>query len=135
MSTTRPVALERVRVHDAMHRGIISIDPETPLRTVARTMARRRVHAVAVVIAGDGERPVRIVSALDVVAAAASGSNEAAGDVASTEALTVSSRERLDHAAQMMADHELSHLIVTDSASGQPIGVLSTLDIAAVYGA
>jgi CBS domain-containing protein len=32
-----------------------------------------------------------------------------------------------------MAEHGVSHLVVVDAASRQPIGVLSTLDIAAVY--
>jgi CBS domain-containing protein len=134
MSTT-PVSLGHVRVHEAMHHGIIGLPPDTPLRAVAKVMAERHVHAIAVVDGSNGDRPIGIVSALDVVGAAANSSEETAGDVAATEVLTVSSRERLDHAAQLMAEHELSHLIVTDSASGHPTGVLSTLDVAAVFGA
>jgi CBS domain-containing protein len=33
----------------------------------------------------------------------------------------------------MMAEHGVSHLIVLDHAGGYPTGVLSTLDVAAVY--
>jgi CBS domain-containing protein len=133
--STKPVSLGRVRVHEAMHHGIIGLHPETPLRAVAATMAEQHVHAVAVVEPGNGDRPIGIVSALDVVAAAASTSEQTAGEVAATEVLTVSSGEPLDHAAQLMSEHELSHLIVTDPASGHPIGVLSTLDVASVFGA
>jgi CBS domain-containing protein len=34
-----------------------------------------------------------------------------------------------------MAEHGVTHLVVLDAAGGNPIGVLSTLDIAAVYAA
>lgn len=117
-----------------MHAGIICVSPETPLPALARVMAERRVHAVAISSAADGGRPTGIVSALDVVAAAANEDGRTAGELAATELLTVSSLERLDHAAQLMAEHELSHLIVTDAASGQPSGILSTLDVVAAYG-
>jgi CBS domain-containing protein len=56
-----------------------------------------------------------------------------AAQTAATEPLTVSSDERLDRAAQLMTEHGISHLVVVDAAGGQPIGVLSTRDIAAVY--
>jgi CBS domain-containing protein len=32
-----------------------------------------------------------------------------------------------------MSEHGVSHLVVLDNAGGRPIGVLSTLDIAAAY--
>jgi len=32
-----------------------------------------------------------------------------------------------------MREHGVSHLVVVDRASGYPLGVLSTLDVAAVY--
>jgi len=35
-------------------------------------------------------------------------------------------------AAEVMAEHEASHLVVTHATSGHPVGVLSTLDLAAV---
>jgi CBS domain-containing protein len=126
-------SLAHVRVRDAMHQGIISVHGDAPLRAVARVMAEHHVHAVVVTDPGDRDYPWGIVSAVEVVAAAASGADPAAGEVAATEVLTISSDERLDHAAQLMSEHELSHLIVTDSANGHPSGVLSTLDIAAAY--
>jgi CBS domain-containing protein len=131
MSTTHQARLSHIRVHDAMHQGVISVRPETPLREVAKLMAERRVHAVA--INPGGGRPWGIVSALDAVAAVATESELTAGELAATEVLTVSTRDRLDHAAQLMAEHDLSHLIVADAGSGYPCGVLSTLDVLAAY--
>ena len=132
MSRTQELRLSHVRVRDAMHLGIISVSPDADLPELARLMSERRVHAIAV--SSGGGRPSGIVSALDVVAALASGADRNAGQLAATEVLTVSARERLDHAAQLMAEHELSHLVVTDAGSGYPSGVLSTLDVIAAYG-
>ena len=53
---------------------------------------------------------------------------------AGTEVVTISSADPLDYAAQIMAERRLTHLIVIDSATGHPAGVLSSLDIAAAYG-
>ncbi len=68
-----------------------------------------------------------------MVAAAATGREPSAGEMARTEPLAVSADERLQRAAQLMAEHRVAHLIVLDAASGHPFGVVSTLDVAAVY--
>ena len=133
MSIHEP-ALVHVRVKDAMHTGILTTDTTTPLRLVARLMAEHHVHAVAVAEPDHVRRPWGIVTALDVAAAASSGVEETAGEAASSEVLTVSAADALDHAASMMVEHRVSHLIVVDPASGHPCGILSTLDVAAAYG-
>ena len=123
--------LEHIRVQDAMHHGILSCSTDASLAEVAAVMAEHRVHAVVVTTAASS-RPVGVVSDLDVVAGAASGEEPNAGQAAATEPLVVSANERLDRAAQLMAEHAVSHLVVLDPASGLPIGILSTLDVAAV---
>lgn len=115
-----------------MHPGILSCPPDAPLGEVAGIMARHHVHAVAV-STENGARPDGVVSALDVVAAISSREEPTAAQAAATEPLTVSADQRLDRAAQLMAEHSVSHLVVLDAADGHPIGVLSTLDIASVY--
>ena len=114
-----------------MHPGIVSCPPETDLVTVARTMAAHHIHAVVVSgleSTGHGERLAwGLITALDL--AGASGSGAIAGDVCSTEVVTVAAGEPLEHAVQLMVEHQLDHLLVV-SASAQPIGILSTLDIA-----
>jgi CBS domain-containing protein len=126
--------LEHIRVHDAMHHGILGCAPDAPLGEVAGIMAKHRVHAVAIAN-GEGGPPAGVVSDLDVVAAIATGEEPTAAESAATEAPTVSSDERLERAAQLMTEHGVSHLVVVDAADGHPIGVLSTLDLAAVYAA
>ena len=100
-------------------------------------MARYRVHSVFVYDYGDEDDETAelwgLVSDLDLVAAAWAGVDErTAGDSAVAPLVTVRSDDRLEHAAQLMAEHGVSHLAVMDEASGRPVGVLSSLDIARV---
>ena len=95
-------------------------------------MAKHRVHAVVVTDA-ETARPFGIVSDLDVASAVASGVEPSALEMAATEALAISARESVDRAAQLMSEHGVSHLVVLDSASGYPAGILSALDLAGVY--
>jgi CBS domain-containing protein len=124
--------LDRIRVGDCMNPGILSCGAGTRLGEVADVMAHHRVHAVAVTDT-DGTHPIGVVSALDVVAAAVSGEEPTALQAAATDHLSVSSGESLHRAGQLMAEYGVSHLIVLDESSGQPVGVPSTLDIASVY--
>jgi CBS domain-containing protein len=134
VSTTPGISPAHIRVRDAMHAGIVTCEPETSMRVVARLMAEHRVHAVAVADPSLRGRHQGVISDLEVAAAVATGTERTAAASAVTEPVTVSSDDRLDHAAQLMVEHELTHLIVLDPASGHPVGVLSTLDLAAVYG-
>ena len=134
-SQTYP-ALRQLRVIDAMHPGLISCSPETPLRTVARMMATYRVHTILVIAHGEEELPGGglwgIVGDADLLHAAEAGDvdEQPARSIAATPVLTVASSDKLAHAAELMVEHELSHLIVVERRSERPIGVLSTLDIA-----
>lgn len=115
-----------------MHHGVMTCREDDSIRHVAAVMSNYRVHAV-LVTTGNGMRPLGIVSDLDVATAAATGAECTAIEAAATEPLTVSSDAALDRAAQLMSEHGVSHLVVLDGAGGYPLGILSTLDIAAVY--
>lgn len=130
-----PHTLASAKVADAMTIGVINCTPETPLSTVARLMAKYRVHAVFVYDyrdeEGDDLELWGLVSDLDVVAAAWAGTEErTARDSAVAPLVTVGGDDPLEHAAQLMAEHGVSHLVVLDE--GRPVGVLSSLDIAQV---
>jgi CBS domain-containing protein len=130
----RTPALEHALVEDVMRPGIISCGPETDLTTVARTMAANHVHAVVVsgvseTVFGGEHLTWGLITALDLVASALPGVVAPdAGSLASTEIVTVESTEPLERAVQLMAEHQLSHLLVVSRA--RPVGVVSTLDIA-----
>ena len=128
--------LQKLRVVDAMHPGVIACPFETSLQTVARMMATYRVHAVVVLAHEGDEIPGGaiwgVVSDTDLLQAARAPDFDAqtADELAATPALTIASSESLERAVQLMVENELSHLIVVERRSGRPIGVLSTLDVA-----
>jgi len=115
-----------------MHTGVLTCSADTPLVEVAGIMTKHRVHAVAVI--DDTRRPIAVVSALDVVAAAVRDEHKrltAQVALVGTEPLiTISTDAPLDRAAKLMTKHRVHHLIVVDPADGYPVGILSTLDIA-----
>jgi CBS domain-containing protein len=131
---TRIPRISALLVVDAMHRGVFMCEREAPLSEIAATMARERVHCV-VVESGSGEAgpPWGIVSDLDLVAAAMVRDldEQTAGGSAATPVVMIAPHETLERAAQLMTEHGCSHLIVVDRAHQRPVGVLSTLDMAA----
>jgi CBS domain-containing protein len=128
--------LAGLRVIDAMHPGLISCSPSTPLRAVARMMALYRVHAILVTAHGEEELPGPgrwgIVSDAALLHAAEAGDldEQESASIAASPVLTIASSDELARAAHLMTEHEASHLIVVERRSGRPIGVLSTLDVA-----
>ena len=134
-SYSGPVSYSTANVADVMTEGLISCAPSTPLRGVARLMARHRVHSVFVFDYGqeDDENTELwgIVSDLDLVAAAWADVDElTAGESAVTPLVYVSKHDDLRRAAQLMAESGVSHLAVVDPTTDRPVGVISTLDIA-----
>jgi CBS domain-containing protein len=132
---TLPVAFETATVQDAMSPGVISCPPETPLRVVARMMATFNVHSVFVFEHRDEDDEDAqlwgVVSDLDLVAAGRLDVDaRTAGASAVTPIVAVRTDAPLAHAADLMAQHGVAHLAVVEPASGRPIGVISTLDIA-----
>ena len=124
-------SLAGVRVSDAMRHGVLTCQAETPLSVVARMMVEHRIHSVVVThLDGVSESAWGVVSDIDIVRSVAGNIEKStAGDLAGTELLTVEPDETLERAAQMMAEHEVTHAVVV---SGQrPVGVLSSLDVAA----
>ena len=132
-ATFGATGLDRTTVRDAMHEGVLSCSADTPLSAVAELMAARGVHCI--VVTGTDDLAVwGVISDLDLVAAAGVRDLEAqsAGASAATPALTIHPGDTLQRAAQVMTEHAVAHLLVVDDTSGEPVGVLSTLDLARV---
>jgi CBS domain-containing protein len=131
--------LDTTKVEDVMHKGVVTCSLYAPMNSVAHTMAVDRIHCVVV-----WNEPARneeaelwgVVSDLDLVkiAATADLAQRTAGVSAATPALMIAPDETLRRAAQMMAEHEVTHLVVVDPKTAKPVGVVSTLDLAAVLG-
>jgi CBS domain-containing protein len=128
MSTNTPTSLNLAQspVRGAMQLGLFECTPDAELRSVARLMAEKTIHCV--VVAGDRWG---IVSDLDLMRALGPGLEElTAGDVAATDVVVVKPDDSIEHAAQLMAEHDTAHLIVASPETGRPVGVVSSLDIA-----
>lgn len=135
---TRHPQLAQIAVADAMHPGVLTCPPETPLRDVARMLTSYNVHCIVVFGSDeeheDGEeRAWSVISDLDLVGAARGGDVDdyTAGGAAASPIVLVSSRDTLERAAQLMSEHQAAHLVAVDPVTLRPVGVLSTLDVAA----
>ena len=129
--------LDTTKVEDAMHKGVMTCSLYAPMTAVARKMATNRIHCVVV-----WNEPARneaaelwgVVSDLDLVKLAATEdlSWRTAGASAATPALMIARDETLRRAAQLMGEHEVTHLVVVEPTTTKPLGILSTLDLAEV---
>lgn len=128
--------LEEITVAEAMHPGVLTCPLETSLRDVARMMSLYRIHAVVAFgeDSDDAEGPGLwgVVSDLDLVQAAVTGdlADRTARGTAVTPVLMIRPDDTLLHAAQLMSEHDVTHLVVVGRDSSRPIGVISTLDLA-----
>lgn len=62
--------VEQLRVRDAMRAQVVTCPPDKPVDELAADMVRHHVHRIIVV---ENDRPVGIVSSLDIVALVANG--------------------------------------------------------------
>jgi CBS domain-containing protein len=124
--------LGSLTVADAMHRGIVTLSPSAGIRDVASAMAECRIHAVVIIDEGppgaDDDRLWGVVSDIDLMRGIAATVTLDAGNLAALDVLEIGPEAPLAEAARIMAEHEVSHLVVV--VAGRPTGVLSTLDIA-----
>jgi len=129
----RAPTLRHARVHDVMRPGITTCPPDEDLVTVARLMAVNHIHSIVVsgieTVPGGERLTWGLITALDLVASTQPGYEGAeAADIASSEIVTVDMDEPLKRAAQLMVEHQLTHLMVV--TGGEPVGMISTLDVA-----
>lgn len=131
--TRQMPALADLSVIRAMHPGVLACPPDTSVQRIAELMAGYGIHAVVVFRRDrDGGRTAwSVVSDLDLVGAALADEEATAGSIAASPVVTVETDDTLERAAQLMVEHNASHLLVLDADTTHPVGVLSTLDVAA----
>jgi len=125
-----------IPVSAAMHSGVLMCGTDASLAYVAELMATHRVHCIVVTDdPGDAASLWGIVSDLDLAAAASVRdlAEQTAGATAATAVLTIAPDDTVQRAAQLMTEHGTTHLVVVD-VERRPVGILSTLDVAAALG-
>jgi CBS domain-containing protein len=123
-------AYEDAKVHDVMRVGVVTCRPETSLDDVARMMVGYDVHSVVVAEVNGG--PWGIVSSLDLARRPDELASLTAGDVASSDLVTIGSDEPVSRAAEIMAERGITHLVAVQPESGRPAGVISARALATV---
>ena len=131
--------LEHATVSDAMHPGILSCGADATLTDVARLMTTHHVHCVAVMgisHEGPGEKLVwGIISDLDLLRAGIrTRADQPAGAIALQPIISVEPTMALREAGELMLANGAAHVVLVDPELQRPIGILSTLDIAGVFG-
>jgi CBS domain-containing protein len=123
--------VEHARVSDAMNKAIVTCSPDAGLREMGRLMASRHIHSLVISL-GDPARWA-IVSDVDIAQAAIARPDATAKDLA-VPATGIPNEATLIRAIELMREQRTSHLIVTDTESGRPTGMISALDIAGIVG-
>jgi CBS domain-containing protein len=127
----RTPSVEHARVSDAMNKAIVSCSPDAGLREMGRLMAGHHIHSLVISLG----HPTRwaLVTDLDIAQAAIGRPDATANDLAGP-ATGIRSEATLIRAIELMREQRTSHLIVTDTESGEPTGMISALDIAGIVG-
>jgi CBS domain-containing protein len=123
---------ETTSVLAAMRPGVVWSPSGATVPQLASSMIQHGVHAV--VVAGAGITTALMASDLDIVRAAVERADARAGEIARRPASSVPTDASLEQVIRMMTERYIAHLLVTDPDSGAPAGIISTFDVAAVFG-
>jgi CBS domain-containing protein len=115
-------------VKDAMSSSPRTIEASTPLRDAGRLMRDQDVGSLPIV---EGDRLTGILTDRDIaIRAVAEGKLDAtAGEIASSQIVTVDPQQPLSEATRLMAEHQVRRLPVCEE-DGRLVGMLAQADVA-----
>ena len=139
-----------MKVRDIMHRGVVTVRADAPLKEVARLLVEHAISGLPVVDEagavigvvsetdlvikerGRPERPPRLIERLFGPRAAdraelAKVEATAAGDAMSSPAITIDAGQLVRDAAELMIERRINRLPVTDG--GRLVGIVTRADI------
>jgi CBS domain-containing protein len=120
-----PTSLAGVEAGSVMHPGVLTVPQRATCREAARVMAANQVHAIVF-----GRARPEVLTDLDVVAAGLEDPDGPLGS-AGRPMPSVPADTSLAAAVRTMAFADAAHVVVVDAAN-EPLGVLSSFDVAAV---
>jgi CBS-domain-containing membrane protein len=126
-------------VEDVMTTSVVSADPLTPYKEIARLLAEHRISGLPVLV--QGWQVVGVVSEADLLAAQDKAARRqahvgpaslTAGELMTAPAVTIPPDATVTVAVRMMTKHHVRRLPVT-GADRQLIGIVSRRDVLSVF--
>ena len=116
-----------MRVADLCTRRVIRAERSLPLVAAAELMRRHQVGAL-VIVEGDGERPVAMLTDRDIVVRCVADGKDPSQEIVrncmTADVCACSEKDSLEEAARMMNDNAVSRLVV-QTMDGEICGVLT----------
>jgi CBS domain-containing protein len=117
-----------MQISEVMHKDVKFANINDSIKTVAELMKSEDIGSVPVI---DGDRAVGFVTDRDIVInCVASGHdlNEPIKDAMTEEVFCVKEDQSLEEASRLMADKQISRIVVVDR-SERPVGIVSLQDL------
>ncbi|MEM2942325.1 MAG: CBS domain-containing protein [Candidatus Bathyarchaeia archaeon] len=121
----------KIKVEDVMTRKVVTVDRETPVRRVAKTMGEMKIGSVLI---KDSGKPSAIFTERDLltkVLARGLSMEVAVGEVASTPLITIASGSSIHKTALTMASRHIRRLPVTED--DEIVGIVTARDLVETY--
>ena len=122
------------QIRDRMVSDVVTVEPGTSVVDAAKRMIQEKKGPLPVV---EGDRVVGMVTDRDVIArVVAEGRDPSAcsvDDIATRELVTARPDQDVDEARQLMAEHQLDRVLVTEEGD-RLVGIISEADIRAEEG-
>lgn len=129
ISPSTPDLLSTATVAEVMRPGVVTCSPTATIPAMAAMMIAHGIHAV-VVTTIPGHDPLA-VNDLELLTGALRAEDACALQLARELIDTISTQAPIARAIEIMSTRSVSHLLAIDPDSGDPAGVVSTLDLAA----
>ncbi len=122
------------QIKDRMVSDVVTVEPGTSVVDAARRMIEEKKGPLPVV---EGDRVVAMVTDRDVIARVVAEGRDpnslSVDDIATKELVTARPDQELDDARQLMAQHELDRVLVTEEGD-RLVGIISEADVRADEG-
>ena len=119
------------RVADVMVSDVVTVESGTGLVDAAKRMIQEKKGPLPIV---EGDRVVAMVTDRDIIARVVAEGRDpnacSVDDIATSELVTARPDQDLDEARQLMAEHELDRVLVTEEGD-RLVGIVSEGDIRA----
>jgi len=118
-------------VRDVMHRGVVTVDLDTSVPDVVKTMVDNRVHTVVVV--DEGAQACGVITKVDVLKHYGKDLERlTAEDIMTPRIISISAEALVSEAVGMMQVRKVHQLIIVKDEAAQrrrPIGIISVSDV------